>query len=71
MTNSGNYFILNNNEEKVLAHCFANIRNPTFYEPFVKIAMIAHDKIMGIPEDKIHPVASWLTEKLSFLVENE
>lgn len=69
MTESSNYFILKNNEEKLLAHCFANVKNPTFYEPFVKIALKSYDILMGASENKIHPVAAWLMEKLPFLME--
>jgi hypothetical protein len=32
MTESGNYFILKDNGRKVLAHCFAHIKNPVAYE---------------------------------------
>jgi len=48
MTDAGNYFILNSNEKKVLAHCFANVVNPNAYESIVKMLMKTYDNIMGV-----------------------
>lgn len=35
-TDNGNFFISLNNQKKTLVHCFANIKNPDFYMPFVR-----------------------------------
>lgn len=34
MTEAGNFYVKVGKDQKTLAHCFANIRNPEFYKPF-------------------------------------
>lgn len=69
MTEAGTYFVLKSNSDKVLAHCFSNVANPTTYEPIVRLALRLHDRILGVSNEKVHPVASWLMKGFSFLVE--
>jgi hypothetical protein len=69
MTEAGNYYVLKSNGEKILAHCFANVANPTVYEPMVRLAMNLYDRVMGVQNEKVHKVAAWLEKKLNFLVE--
>jgi hypothetical protein len=69
MTEAGNYYVLKSNGDRVLAHCFSNVENPTLYEPLVRMAHGLYSQMMGASNDKIHKVGEWLHKKLSFIVE--
>ena len=70
MTRSGNYFIVLENNEKILAHSFANIRNPELLEPLFKLVISVWEGLFGEPEasSEIHPAAEWMMETLSAFV---
>jgi hypothetical protein len=57
-------------EGRVLAHCFANVRNPEFYEPFVFTIFKLWETFSGKYEvEKMHPAAEWMKQTFNILVE--
>lgn len=78
LTESNNYYIFQVNptgkviiNEKVLAHCYAQIRNPTLYEPIIDVAIAFYETSYGKPSEEliIHPVAKWFAGNFKFLLE--
>ena len=69
LTESGNYYILTSEEEKILAHNFANVRRPELHEPGMKYAIKLWDWVYGESKEEIHPVAEWLMTTFSFILE--
>lgn len=69
MTRSGNYYI-KLGEGKVLAHCFAHLKNPEFFEPIVNLIWNAWEIVYGKNTNSdIHPAAAWMMNNFAFLVE--
>lgn len=68
LTRSGNYYILTSEDEKVLAHNFANIRNPECYESAFRSIVGVWEMIYGENEGEMHPVADWMKKTFSFAV---
>ncbi len=56
MTEAGNYYVLKSNGDRVLAHCFSNVENPTLYEPLVRMVYGLYTQMMGTSNEKIHKV---------------
>lgn len=72
MTKSGTFYIRTSSSTRTLAHCFANIRNPDFYQPIVTTLWQAWELFFGpgnSESTEIHPAASWMIEKFGFLME--
>ena len=69
LTKSGNYYILTSENEKILAHNYANVRRPELYEPIVRNAIQTWQMMYGEQEEEIHPVADWLKKTFSFFIE--
>ena len=75
MTETSNFYIyanMDNQNEKVLAHSFANIRNPEIYEPVIMTAVKAYQLLWGVPSEDtydIHPLCDILANKFKFLID--
>ena len=68
-TKSNNYFVYtSNSQSKVLAHCFAHIKNPERYEMAVDAIQRAWD-MLGSSEDLEHPSFEWMKNTFSFLAD--
>ena len=64
-TKTNNYFIFKeNSEEKILAHCYAHIENPTLYEPIVDGIINVYEAVYGVPDETVtmHPAIAWMKE---------
>jgi hypothetical protein len=70
-TESNNYFVYlqGNSEEKVLAHCFAHIRNPQNYEFIVSTIESTWELLFDTSSDLIHPSYSWMQTHFALLTE--
>lgn len=70
MTKAGNFFVKTSENQRTLAHCFANIRNPDFYKPVVTAIWQGWELVMGESEgSEIHPAAQWMMSAFKFLME--
>lgn len=70
MTGQGNFYVKSSDSEKALAHCFANIRNPEFYESIVSTIWQGWELFGGSTQvQEIHPAAKWMMNTFSFLME--
>lgn len=69
MTASGNYFILNSNNEKVLAHCFAHVKDPIMYENVVHTAISVYDTFFEQSCQEMHPLGNWFERALDLVCE--
>ena len=71
-TKANNFFVYLNDStnEKVLAHCFAHIRNPTLYEvPVDMIESVWNYFIAKESIKKVHPSHEWMRQTFTFLQE--
>ena len=73
LTSESSYLVFtSNNFEPILAHDFANIRNPENYETAVN-AVLGVSKVMNgghlLNADGVHIGADWMMGKFSFLME--
>jgi hypothetical protein len=69
MTEAGNYFVVDSKGKKVLVHCFAEVVNPAAYDSIVLLLMKMYDRMMGVSEEGVHPVAAWLMRHTYFWME--
>ncbi len=70
MTRSGNYFVQLGEEGKVLAHCFAHLKYPQYFEPIVNFIWNTWEMVYGENKNSdIHPAAAWMMNNFAFLVE--
>lgn len=70
-TNTNNYFVvLEDGQTKVLAHCFAHIRNPQNYELAVSAIQSLWDLLITTnPQEQVHPSYPWMQNTFAFLQE--
>lgn len=68
-TVTNNYFVYLNGDssQKVLAHCFAHIRNPQNYEIAVEAIELMWDLFGEEVTTDVHPSYDWMREIFSFL----
>lgn len=69
LTASGNFFILNSNNETVLVHCFAHVKNPVSYERIVHTVISLYDTFFEQSYEEIHPLGRWFKGLWSLVFE--
>lgn len=70
-TEANNYFVFveGSQTDKVLAHCFAHIRNPVRYEPIVEFIESTWNLFSDGSEELIHPSYTWMHNTMTILQE--
>lgn len=69
LTQSSNFYIKVGQNHKTLAHSYAYIQNPQFYEPFCNMIFTVWETLYGKPtSSEVHPAADWMKNTFYFLL---
>ena len=69
LTQTSNFYIMVGESERTLAHSYAYIQNPEFYEPFVNFILAGWGILYTHNDNDIHPAAKWMQKVFSFLLD--